>query len=198
MTGDIFALFAHPLWGPILIMSARVVDVSLDTMRVLFMVRGRRLPAAALGFLQALVWIVAVGNAIKHLGSAAHVLGYATGFALGTAVGITIEKYVAYGLSHLHIISRHGGVEIAEALRERGYGATEFSGYGRDGAVEIVTSVVQRAHVPEVLEIVDRYDPQAFVTVEDPQVLRGGSVVSREWPIPTPVRVRQLFKRSRA
>ena len=53
MTGDLFALFAHPLWGPILIMCARVVDVSLYTMRVLFMVRGRRLPAAALGFLQA-------------------------------------------------------------------------------------------------------------------------------------------------
>jgi uncharacterized protein YebE (UPF0316 family) len=196
MTGDVLALFADPLWGPILILIARVIDVSFDTMRVLFMVRGRRLPAGALGFLQALIWIVAVGNAIKHLGSVGHILGYATGFALGTVVGITIEKYVAYGLSHLHIISRHGGVEIAEALRDRGYGATEFSGFGRDGAVEIVTSVVQRAHVPEVLAIVDRYDPQAFVTVEDPQVLRGGSVVSREWPIPTPSRMVQRFRRT--
>ena len=196
MTGDFLALFAHAVWGPILILVARVIDVSFDTMRVLFMVRGRRLPAGVLGFLQALIFIIAVGNAIKHIDSIGHVLGYATGFALGTTVGITIEKYVAYGLSHLRIVSRHGGVEIAEALRDRGYGATEFSGFGRDGAVEIVTSVVQRAHVPEVLEIIDRFDPQAFVTVEDPQVLRGGSVVSREWRIPASVRVRQLFRRT--
>jgi uncharacterized protein YebE (UPF0316 family) len=103
---------------------------------------------------------------------------------MGTMVGITIERYVAYGLSSLRIVSRHGGVEIAEALRERGYGATEFAGFGRDGTVEIVTSVVQRAHIPEALAIIDRYDPDAFVTVEDPQVLRGGSVVSREWRVP--------------
>ena len=69
-------------------------------------------------------------------------------------------------------------------MRERGYGATEFSGFGRDSAVEIVQSVVQRAHLDEVLAIVDQFDDTAFVTVEDPQVLRGGSVASREWRIP--------------
>ena len=189
---DIFALFGHPVWGPLLIFSARIIDVSLDTMRVLFMVRGKRGAAGVLGFFQALIWIFAVGNAIKHLDSIFHILGYASGFATGTIVGITIERAVAFGLSSLRIVSRHGGVEIAEALRDRGYGATEFSGYGRDGNVEIVNSVVQRAHIQEVLDIVDRYDPDAFVTVEDPQVLRGGSVISREWRVPS---ANLLFRR---
>jgi uncharacterized protein YebE (UPF0316 family) len=184
MNGDLFAVFGHPLWGPVIIFFLRIIDVSLDTMRVLFTVRGKRAIAGALGFIQALVWIIAVGNAMKYLGSIGHILGYAGGYAMGTMIGITIERYVAYGLSSLRIVSRHGGVEIAEALRDRGYGATEFAGFGRDGTVEIVTSVVQRAHIPEVLGIIDRYDPEAFVTVEDPQVLRGGSVVSREWRVP--------------
>ncbi len=184
MTSDFFAIFGDPLWGPIVIFLLRIVDVTLDTMRVLFMVRGRRVPAGILGFLMALVWIIAVGNAMKHLDSIWHILGYAAGYGTGTMVGITIENLVAYGLVQLRIVSKHGGVEIAEGLRDRGYGATEFSGFGRDSAVEIVQSVVQRAHLDEVLAIIDRFDDAAFVTVEDPQVLRGGSVVSREWRVP--------------
>ena len=192
MSSDVFAIFGDPLWGPIVIFLLRIVDVTLDTMRVLFMVRGRRLPAGVLGFLMALVWIIAVGNAMKHLDSIWHILGYAAGYGTGTMVGITIENFVAFGLIQLRIVSKHGGVEIAEGLRDRGYGATEFSGFGRDGAVEIVQSVVQRAHLDEVLAIVDKFDDAAFVTVEDPQVLRGGSVVSREWRVPALRRKRSL------
>ena len=192
MSSDVFAIFGDPLWGPIVIFLLRIVDVTLDTMRVLFMVRGRRVPAGILGFLMALVWIIAVGNAMKHLDSIWHILGYAAGYGTGTMVGITIENFVAFGLIQLRIVSKHGGVEIAEGLRDRGYGATEFSGFGREGAVEIVQSVVQRAHLNEVLAIVDKFDDTAFVTVEDPQVLRGGSVVSREWRVPVMRRKRSL------
>ena len=177
---DIGAIFASP-WGALLIFSLRIVDVSLDTMRVLFAIRGKREIAGVLGFFMALTWIFAAGNAMKHLDSLLHVLGYAAGYATGTMVGITIERLVAYGLANVRIISRHGGVEIAEALRDRGYGVTEQGAYGREGNVEIVSSVVQRAHMAEVLAIVDRFDPNAFVTVEEPKILRGGSFAQREW-----------------
>ena len=177
---DIGAIFASP-WGALLIFALRIVDVSLDTMRVLFAIRGKREIAGVLGFFMALTWIFAAGNAMKHLDSILHVLGYAAGYATGTMVGITIERLVAYGLANVRIISRHGGVEIAEALRDRGYGVTEQGAYGREGNVEIVSSVVQRAHMAEVLAIVDRFDPNAFVTVEEPKILRGGSFAQREW-----------------
>jgi uncharacterized protein YebE (UPF0316 family) len=172
------ALFALP-WGPFVIFGLRIFDVSLDTLRVLFAVRGSRVAASVLGFFQALIWIFAVGNAIKHLDSIWHILGYAGGFATGTLVGITIEGLLAYGLATVHIVSRHGGVEIAEAMRERGFGVTEVPGYGRDGGVELVQSVVQRQHLGEVARIVERWDPDAFVTVEEPRILRGGSIVAR-------------------
>jgi uncharacterized protein YebE (UPF0316 family) len=177
---DIGEIFASP-WGALLIFALRIVDVSLDTMRVLFAIRGKREIAGVLGFFMALTWIFAAGNAMKHLDSILHVLGYAAGYATGTMVGITIERLVAYGLANVRIISRHGGVEIAEALRDRGYGVTEQGAYGREGNVEIVSSVVQRAHMAEVLAIVDRFDPNAFVTVEEPKILRGGSFAQREW-----------------
>ncbi|MGH7663742.1 MAG: DUF2179 domain-containing protein [Gemmatimonadaceae bacterium] len=173
-------LFASA-FGAILIFCLRIVDVSCDTMRVLFAVRGKRVIAGSLGFFQALIWIFAIGTAMQHLDSWMHILGYAGGYAVGTMVGITIEQSVAYGLAAVRIVSRHGGVEIAEALRDKGYGVTEFGAYGRDGRVEVVNSVVQRAHLDEVIEVVEHWDPEAFVTVEEPRVLRGGSFVSREW-----------------
>ena len=181
MSAEFAALIASPV-GAILVFCLRIVDVSLDTMRVLFAIRGKRAVAGSLGFFQALVWIIAVGNVIRHLDSWMHVVGYAGGYAMGTMVGITIERLVAYGLSAVRIVSRHGGVEIAEALRERGYGVTEMAGFGREGRVEIINSVVQRAHLDEVMQIVDRFDPQAFVTAEEPKILRGGSFASRAWP----------------
>jgi uncharacterized protein YebE (UPF0316 family) len=175
---NVAELFDLP-WGPLLIFGLRVADVSLDTMRVLFAVRGKRYHAAALGFFQALIFILVVGNVIQHLNSVWHVLGYAAGFAIGTLVGVMIENAVAYGLSTVRIVSAHGGVEIAHALRERGYGATEVAGFGRDGTVEIVHSVVHRSHLDEVMGIVDQWDSLAFVTVEEPKILRGGSLADR-------------------
>src|SRR5215470_3214818 len=134
------AIFASP-WGALLIFCLRIVDVSCDTMRVIFAIRGKRVIAAGLGFVQAMVWIFAVGNAVKHLDSILHVLGYAGGYAMGTFVGVSLEQMIAYGVATLRIVTKSHGVEIAEALRTRGFGVTEYPGFGRDGAVEIINSV---------------------------------------------------------
>ena len=180
MDPETIALFASP-WGALIIFSLRIVDVSCDTMRVIFAIRGKRPIAGVLGFVQALIWIFAVGTAIQHLDSWLHILAYAGGYAMGTMVGISIERVVAYGLATVRVISRHGGVEIAEGLRDRGYGVTELAGFGREGSVEILNCVVQRAHMDEVMTIIDRFDPNAFVTVEEPKILRGGSFAVRDW-----------------
>lgn len=182
MSPELDAIFASP-FGALLIFSLRIVDVSCDTMRVLFAVRGKRLVAGLLGFFQALIWIFAVATAIRYVDSWLHILGYAAGYAMGTMIGISIERAVAYGLNTVRIVSQHGGVEIAEALRDRGYGVTELAGFGREGGVEIVNSVVQRAHLEEVMKIVDRFDSDAFVTVEEPTILRGGSLAARDWRV---------------
>lgn len=186
METDLASLFAGPV-GALLIFMLRIVDVSCDTMRVLFAVRGKRLIAGVLGFFQAFIWIFAVGTAIRYLDSWMHILGYAGGFACGTMIGIAIEQTVAYGLAAVRIVSRIGGVEIAEALRDRGYGVTEFAGYGREGKVEVVNCVVQRAHLDEVVEIVEKWDPEAFVTVEEPRILLGGSLATRSFRIASPL-----------
>jgi uncharacterized protein YebE (UPF0316 family) len=183
---NVDALFASP-WGALVIFFLRIIDVSCDTMRVIFAIRGKRAIAAALGFIQALVWIFAVGNAVKHLNSVLHVLGYAGGYAMGTYIGVSLEQAIAYGVATVRIVTKRAGIGIAAALREQGYGVTESQGVGRDGAVEVLNSVVQRRHLDDVLSLITTMDGEAFVTVEEPRVLLGGSIATREWAVGGPL-----------
>jgi uncharacterized protein YebE (UPF0316 family) len=155
-------------------------------MRVLFTVRGKRGIAGVLGFFQALIWIFAVGTAIRHLDSAIHVFAYAGGYAMGTMSGITIERFVAYGVAQVRIVTRGTGRALAEQLREMGFGVTESVGTGRAGQVEVLHTIVQRSQVDDVLQVVDLHDPVAMVTVEEPRAVRGGFVDTREWRMPLP------------
>jgi uncharacterized protein YebE (UPF0316 family) len=183
---NVDALFASP-WGALLIFFLRIIDVSCDTMRVIFAIRGKRAIAAALGFVQALVWIFAVANAVKHLNSVLHVLGYAGGYAMGTYIGVSLERAIAYGVATVRIVTKRAGLGIAAALREQGYGVTESHGVGRDGAVDVLNSVVQRRHLDDVLAVVTAMDDEAFVTVDEPRVLLGGSIAEREWALAGPL-----------
>lgn len=169
------ALFAGP-YGPLIIFSLRIVDVSLSTVRILLAVRGYKAAVPIIGFFEVLIWVFAVGNAIRFLDSGWHLLGYAGGFSTGTVVGMLIEERLAIGYATIRIVSRHGGVELADGLRAIGFGVTEFGGQGRDGRVEIVYTVCRRRDIPRVTAEVERWDPQAFVTVEEPRDIRWGWV----------------------
>lgn len=171
-------LFSGP-FGPLVIFGLRIIDVSLATSRLLLAVRGNRLAVPIIGFFESLMWLFAVGAAIESLNSPLHILGYAGGFAAGNVVGLWVEEKMALGLSTVRIISQHGGVELADALRGLGFGVTEFAGQGREGLVEVVYTVIKRRQVPVIMREVARWDPDAFVTVESPKEIRRGWMMAR-------------------
>lgn len=166
-------------WGPLIIFCLRIVDVSLATIRMLLAVRGIKMVAPIIGFFEVLLWIVAVGTAIQHLDSPLHLIGYAGGFAMGTWVGLMIEERMALGMATIRVVSRYGGVELAEALRERGFGVTEFAGQGREGQVEVLDAVVRRRDLAVALQEVDVWDPEAFVTIQEPRAAHRGWLLQK-------------------
>lgn len=166
-------------WGPLLIFGLRIFDVSLATIRMLLTMRDRRLPIPFIGMVEAAIWVVAVGTAIQNIHSVWHVLGYSGGFAAGTLVGIWIEAKMAMGLATIQIVSRDEGEAVANALRDRGFGVTELAGYGREGKVEVLWSVVKRRQIQKVVGVVEGLDDDAFISVEEPRAIRRG------WMFPT-------------
>ena len=157
-----------------MIFALRVVDMSLDTIRVLFVVRGKKAIVWVLGFFQSLVFVVAISSVLTQLDNILNVIGYATGFATGNLVGMLIEQRLAIGHIMVTIISSNRGAFIAEQLRAGGYAVTEISGRGRDGTVFELHASVLRRDVPNVETIVLEADPQAFITAEDVRPVRRG------------------------
>lgn len=159
---------------PFVIFGLRVVDMSLDTIRVLFVIRGRRGLAWLLGFFQSALWVVAISSVLSNLGNLWNIIGYASGFATGNVVGMMIEERLAIGHMHLRIISSRRSNAIADAIRAAGYAATELSGRGKDGTVGVIIASVRRRDVRFVEAEAERIDPDAFVSVADIRPLHRG------------------------
>jgi uncharacterized protein YebE (UPF0316 family) len=171
-----FEVFLYPAawWGAALIFGLRVVDMSLDTLRMLFVVRGRKEIAWVLGFFQSVVFVIAITSVLSNLDNPLNVIGYAAGFATGNVIGMWIEERLAIGHIHLRIISPRRGVLLSEALREAGYGVTEIPARGKDGMVSMLSVSVLRKDTSRVEQIVHQKDPDAFMTSEDVRPMRRG------------------------
>lgn len=152
----------------------RVIDMSLDTLRVLFVVRGRKLLAWMLGFFQSAVFVVAIASVLKNEQSLLTIIGYAGGFATGNVVGMYIEEWLAIGHLHLTVVSPSSGSAVAEALRAHGYGVTEISARGLHGTVNLLHVDVVRRRLSEAEKLVEETDPEAYVTVEDVRPINRG------------------------
>lgn len=164
-----------PVWLLALgIFFLRVFDMSLDTLRVLYVIRGRRPLTWVLGFFQSILWVIAITSVLSTLGNLWNLFAYAAGFATGNVVGMMIEEQLAVGHGHMRIMSTRRGSAIAEELRSSGYAATELSGRGKDGMVTVINCSVRRRDVPKLRPQVQEIDPNAFITVQEIRPLNRG------------------------
>ncbi len=152
---------------PLMIFAARVCDVTLGTMRIIFTSRGMRNVAPVLGFVETFIWIVAVSSIVKHAQNVAAYVGYAGGFATGTFVGMMIESRLAMGTLTIRAIIRRNPKELLQNLLDAGFGITTVDGHGSTGDVKIIYSTVKRADLPAVIDIFHRNLPGAFLSIEE-------------------------------
>ena len=157
-------------WSLIIVL-ARIADVTLGTLRTVAVVNGRRSFAWMLGFFEVLIWILVVSNVIQTINeSRIYPVAYALGFALGNFIGITIEGRIGFGEQVVRVFSRKGD-ELAKVLRDEGFRVTEFDGRGRDGPVQMLFIEVTRRSAPGVLSRVRALDPHCFYVVDDIRVV---------------------------
>jgi uncharacterized protein YebE (UPF0316 family) len=162
-----FVLTPQALLGAGLIFILRVSDMTLDTLRVLMVMRGRKPIAWLLGFFQSAIFILAISSVLSNLSNLLNVIGYAAGFATGNVVGMLIEERLAIGHINLSIVSPNLGSALANRLRDEGYAITEIPARGRNGVVTLLNSSVLRKNVQHVRGVVNEIDPEAFITAED-------------------------------
>lgn len=150
----------------LMIFCARVVDVSLSTIRHAMIIRGKRAISFGIAFVENLIWVFAVSKVLQDLSEPITALAFALGFATGTFVGITLEGKLLIGEQVVKVFTSLGE-EVANHLRASGFRLTEFMGKGRDGEVSLLFVQVKRRDAQKVLALARELDPACYLLIED-------------------------------
>lgn len=146
---------------------ARLVNQTLDTIRFMMTIRGRKLVAWVMGFLETAIFVVTLSAVFSDLNNILYIVAYSAGFATGNTTGMLVEERLAIGYINLRIISSKRGSAIADRLRKKGYGVTEIPARGKEGSVSLLNVSVRRKQVKEVHDLVQKVDKSAFITSEE-------------------------------
>jgi len=152
---------------PILICLARIVDVTIGTLRIIFVSKGMKKLAPVMGFFEVIIWLLAITQIMQNLSNVINYLAYGLGFALGNYVGMYLEEKISLGYRIMRIITRRSAAELKEWLGNSNYRFTIVDGVSDWGDVNLIYVPLRRRDVPEVVNNVKRYNPHAFYTLED-------------------------------
>ena len=167
---------------PALIFLARVVDVSMGTIRVIFVSRGLKYLAPVVGFFEILIWLLAIGQIMKNLSSPLCYVAYAGGFAAGNYIGISIAEKLSLGVALIRVVTQKDASPLVERLKTENFGVTSIDGHGTAGQVKVVFTIVQRRQVADVIALIKQFHPNAFYSIEEVGfVERGTFPLSRNW-----------------
>ena len=165
---------------PALIFTARVLDVSLGTVRLVFVARGYKGLAPMVGFFEVLIWIVAIGQIMKHLSNPMCYLAYAGGFASGNYVGMWIAERLSLGMVMIRVVTQRDTSQLMTSLTAAQFGVTVLDAQGVQGQVRVLFTIVPKREVAEVIGQVKQFNPNAFYTIEEVDSVQYGIFPARK------------------
>jgi uncharacterized protein YebE (UPF0316 family) len=165
---------------PLMIFFARVCDMTLDTIRVIFLSKGVKYLPPIIGFFEVIIWLVAIGQVMNNMTNAVCYIAYGAGFATGTFIGMAIEEKLSLGLTSVRIITKEDPTELMQYLRSHNYGVTSVDGEGGTGRVKMVFTIIKRQDLHHVVSIIKEFHPNAFYSVEDVKSVAEGVFPERQ------------------
>ena len=159
-----------------LILFAKIVEVSLMTLRMVLITKGERKIGAVIAFVEVTLWLFIVTNVLSDLKEdPIKAIFYALGFAIGNYLGSMLEEKLGIGLSQVQIIVKaDDGFQLAQIIRKEGYAVTLVQGEGKTFERYILFMYVKRKRIKNLLNIVKENQENAVVTVMDTKPLYGG------------------------
>ncbi len=164
----------YPWLLPVLIFFGRICDVTLGTLRIIFVSKGEKYKAPIIGFFEVFIWIVIISQILSRANDLVAYISYAAGYASGNYVGILIEQRIAYGIVLCRIYTKKEGLELVALLKSMGHGATLLHGTGSIDKVDIVETVIQRKEMKGIEKSLIGFDPNIFYVVEDVRTKQNG------------------------
>ena len=162
LNSDLFRYMLLPLF----IFVARIKDVTLGTIRIIFVTKGIRKVAPIFGFFEVLIWLLAISRIMQDLDNWVCYVAYAAGFATGNFVGMYFEEKLAIGHEMIRVITRKDATRLVDELRLKGYGVTSIKAQGIEGEVAVIFIIARRSVIPNILDMINEFNPLALYTVE--------------------------------
>jgi uncharacterized protein YebE (UPF0316 family) len=158
-----------------MIFIARIGDVSMETIRVIYISKGIKYLAPIIAFFEIVIWLLAMEVVMSDLSNIANFFAFAFGFAMGTYVGLVIEEKVSIGMVIVRIVTTGESTsDLLEFLTSSDYGITCLDGTGSQGTVRMILTLVNRTDLPHVIGHIQHYTPHAFFSVEDVRYVNEG------------------------
>ena len=165
------------IFWSLIIFFGRIVDVSLGTIRINFIIRRKKIIAACIGFVEVIVFVSIIAKVIQDINNNIYgIFAYGAGFAIGTIIGMLISDKLSKDLFTTNIISKHKSEEIETSLRKEGFGATSYQGFGKDGNIKIINVICRNNCIDRLNKIALAIDPNSFITSSIVGSKRGGFV----------------------
>lgn len=164
---------------PLLIFFSRIADQSIGTLRLIFVSKGYKYIAPVLGFFEVIIWLLAVSQILKQMDNYLYYIAYGAGFATGNFIGIILEERISLGTVIVRIFPKLDSIELINYLKENNYGLTLMDAQGSRGPVKIIFLIIPRKQLKELVEIINRFNPNAFYSVEEVKSVKHG-VIRRE------------------
>lgn len=165
---------------PVLIFLARICDVSINTIRIIYVLGGRKVMATFLGFFESFIWLMAIRQIFEHLDNWICYVAYPGGFAMGILIGMVIEEKIAYGKVIMRTITRKDIQPLKEYLVDQNFRFTAVRASGRDGDENVVFIVMERERLNEVIDTLRKILPSAFYTIEKVNRVSDDYILSTE------------------
>lgn len=170
--------FQGPTWTwvllPLLIFFARIVDVTIGTMRFIFVSRGYKGIAPILGFFEVLIWLIAIGQIINNLANIMSYVAYGAGFAAGNFLGMYIEEKLSIGNVMIRLITRKDSTALIDFFKGNNIGFTYINAHGATGDVRVIFTTVPKKDLRKIISEIKRFNPNAFFTVDDVKQVNEG------------------------
>jgi uncharacterized protein YebE (UPF0316 family) len=171
-------LMENPLFSllilPILIFCARVADVSLGTLRTVYVSQGKKQLAPLIGFFEVFIWILAMGQIFSNVTNIWYYFAYAGGFATGNYIGLMIERKISLGHLKIQLILRENPENLINTLKVEGFGLTTITAIGTTGNVYLLIMIIKRKNESRVKAIIREKSPNAFISIEQVKSVKGG------------------------
>lgn len=182
-------LFEKPVFDyvllPLLIFVARIIDVTIGTIRIVMVSKGQKFWAPLLGFFEMLVWLIAISRIFENLDNWVCYFAFAAGFGMGNFIGLRIEEKLAMGIVKIQIITNTSAIKLINNLKTAGFGITHHNAKGATEEVSIIYSIIKRTQLSTIIDTIKATNPNAFYSIEDVKSVSRGiypvKTASRGW-----------------